>query len=80
MRLETQRLRRQEAMVNGWNSRHPIGSAVKVRMDSGLVMDTSTRSEAYLLGGHTAVVLCIGISGAYSLERVTAREAPEYAG
>lgn len=60
------------AMVNNWNSKHPEGTEVNVRLDNGEVMKSKTRSIAWMLGGHTPVILVEGISGAYALERVTA--------
>lgn len=38
----------------------------------GAVMKSKTRSMAWMLGGHTPVILVEGITGAYALERVTA--------
>lgn len=59
-----------QAMVDHWNKTVPIGTPVQVANDFGKVSDTKTKSEAWLLGGHTPVVLLEGISGGYSLERV----------
>jgi hypothetical protein len=41
-------------------------------MDSGEIRETRTRSEAQVLGGHSAVVWLEGISGCYLLDRVRA--------
>lgn len=62
-----------------WNAANPVGTAVTVRMDSGELRETTTRSEAQILGaepskgyiGHTAVIWLDGISGCYLLDRVT---------
>lgn len=62
----------QEKEVMAWNERYPPGTPVRVRLDSGEVLETKTRSDAQMLGGHTAVVWLDGIAGAYLLERVTA--------
>lgn len=62
----------QQRMVNDWNAAHPIGTSVEVRLDSGEVRVTKTRSAAEMLGGHTAVVWLDGIAGGYLLSRVTA--------
>jgi len=61
-------------MVTDWNTAHPEGTVtpVTVRMDSGATINTTTRSQAWLLGGHTPVILLDGITGSYALERVTA--------
>lgn len=56
---------------------HPEGTPVVVRFDDGTERRTTTRSRPWMLGansqgegGHTAVVLLDGFSGAYALERV----------
>jgi hypothetical protein len=54
-----------------FNAHVPVGSAVYVRKDNGDIQQTATRSEAWVMGGHTAVVLLEGVSGAYLLSRVT---------
>lgn len=59
--------------VSEWNDRYPPGSPVTVRLDSGEMRPTRTRSAAWLLGGHTPVVMLDGIAGCYSLARVMPR-------
>lgn len=59
-----------EADVACWNAAHNVGRDVTVLMDSGEKKTTKTRSEAWLMGGHTAVIMLEGISGCYALERV----------
>lgn len=63
------------SIVEAWNQVVPPGSVVLVVKDGGLTVATVTRSEAYVLGGHTAVVMVEGISGAYALDRVIPRAA-----
>lgn len=55
-----------------WNRANKIGQPVRIRLDSGQVLDTATRSEATMLGGHTAVIWVHDVAGAYALDRVTA--------
>jgi hypothetical protein len=62
-------LRRQ---IERWNSRVAVGTKICVRLDSGEARITTTRSEAYILSGHSAVIMLDGISGCYSLDRVVA--------
>jgi hypothetical protein len=62
-----------QELCDRWNKLHPEGSAVTVTKDDGSKLETTTRSEAWVLGGHTAVIMVVGISGGYSLTRVTAR-------
>jgi hypothetical protein len=57
--------------VNDWNKKHAEGIAVKVKKDNGVEAFTVTTSKAWMLGGHTPVIMLRGISGCYALERVT---------
>ena len=61
----------ENSKVESWNSNNSVGVKVIVTKDDGEV-ETVTRSEAWVLGDHTAVVMVKGISGAYALERVKA--------
>ena len=62
---------KQADAVEAWNKKHPEGTDVSVRRDDGTATVTKTRSPAWLLGGHTAVVMVDGIAGGYLLERVS---------
>lgn len=53
-----------------FNAMNPVGSAVHVRLDNGTSKETTTRTEAQVLMGHSAVVWLHGITGCYLLERV----------
>lgn len=64
-------LESQTRAVHEWNAPHNVGKTVRVRRDDGSVLTTKTRSQAWLLGGHTAVILVDGIAGAFALDRVT---------
>jgi hypothetical protein len=61
-----------QKLVDGWNEKYEVGQAVTVRMDSGELRRTRTRSRAQLLSGHTGVIWVEDISGCYLLERVQA--------
>ena len=63
------------AECSRWNAAHRVGTPVNVKMDNGATVQTTTRSEASILSGHTAVIWLEGISGCYLLSRVTPREA-----
>lgn len=65
--------RNPEAEAKAWNSLHPVGTEVHVTKDDGTVVQTKTRSEAWALMGHTAVVQLEGLSGCYLLDRVKRR-------
>lgn len=66
-----------EAQVKAWNDLHPVGTEVAVTRDNGRVEHTKTRSEAWVLSGHTAVIMVEGISGCYLLDRVKRRAASD---
>lgn len=53
-----------------FNRTVPVGSKVIVTLDDESERETTTTSEAWVLGGHTPVVLLDGIAGAYMLSRV----------
>jgi hypothetical protein len=61
-----------ERQCKAWNDKHPIGKWVRVSLDNGVKRITRTRSAAYVLSGHSAVIFAEGISGCYSLDRVEA--------
>lgn len=56
--------------VDAWNRHRPIGTKVLVRKDDGSVLETTTRSLAWLMGGHSAMIMVEGIAGGYRLDRV----------
>lgn len=60
----------QQTLADEFNRRCPVGGHVNVLRDNGQTLTTRTRSEAQVLGGHTAVVFVEGIAGAYLLSRV----------
>lgn len=62
-----------QSAVDAWNAAHPVGTPVSVRKDGGEIVEGETGSEAWVLGGHSAVVMVTGISGCYLLDRVTPR-------
>lgn len=65
-------LKQLTAAVDGWNEKHPVGTKVMVRLDSGESIKSETTSAAWVIGGHSALVKLQGITGGYALERVTA--------
>jgi len=58
-------------IVEEWNKNYKIGIDVEVMKDDGSTIFTKTMSLAWVLGGHTPVILLEGISGGYALERVS---------
>jgi hypothetical protein len=56
--------------IDLFNSVTPIGTEVIQVLDDGTERRTTTRSEAWMLGGHTPVVMLTGVSGCYALNRV----------
>jgi hypothetical protein len=63
-------LRHAQKKIDAFNAACPIGTLVTVMRDDGTEMDSKTRSEAQLLGGHTPVVWVENLSGCYLLDRV----------
>ena len=72
MAKETQKQTIARLSVENWNLEHPVGSKVDVRLDSGEVKHTTTRSEAYVSHSGHAVIFLVGVSGYYLLDRVSA--------
>lgn len=60
-----------QQQCDAWNAAHPIGTSVVVRKDNGINQQSQTSSEAYVMGGHSAVIFITGISGCYDLNRVS---------
>jgi hypothetical protein len=62
--------------VANWNDHHPVGTPVYYRPIAGEADErpTKTRSEAWLLGGHTAVVMVDGIAGGVAVSHCRPRE------
>ena len=68
---------KQQKLVADWNAAHPVGTPVTryelVRPRGGKTSETTTRSQAWLVGGHTAVVLVDGWSGGVMVEALVPR-------
>jgi hypothetical protein len=60
-----------EKQCADFNRQCPIGTEVHLVDDFGKVSHTRTRSIAWVIGDHTAVVNVEGISGCYDLDRIT---------
>ncbi len=58
-----------EAQIKKFNEKYPPGTLGFLTRDNGSVEPAQTRSDAWIVGGHTAVVLLEGISGGYQLDR-----------
>jgi hypothetical protein len=64
--------KKQQGMIDRWNATVPIGTPCEVRMDDGAIKTLPTRSTAWLMGGHSAMVMLEGISGGFQLQRCKA--------
>jgi hypothetical protein len=64
---------RLQEKVDNWNLLVKVGDEVTVKRDDGSFFDTRTRSEAWVVGGHTPVVCVEGITGCFLLERIKPR-------
>jgi hypothetical protein len=60
-----------QRQCDAFNARCPVGGRVSVRKDDKTAIVTTTRSEAVVLSGHTAVIWVDGIAGGYLLDRVS---------
>ena len=60
-----------ESICGEFNARCPVGTEVHLINDLGQVEHTRTRSEAWVLGGHSPVIMVEGRSGGYDLTRIT---------
>ena len=62
-----------EQTAREWNDNNPIGSPVtRYRLINPLRegMATTTGSEAWVMGGHSVMVMVVGVSGGVLLESV----------
>lgn len=74
--MEKMAKRTMQEKVGEWNAKNLPGINVVVTEDDDTATRTTTRSEAYLLGGHTAVIMLEDRRGAYMLDRVKSENAP----
>ena len=66
-----------EAGASRWNANYPPGTPVtRYRLIEPLrePEETRTRSEAWVMGGHSVMVMVEGVSGGVLLESVVPRE------
>lgn len=62
-----------EAAAAKWNTKHPVGTPVtRYKLIDPLREgnETRTRSEAWVMGGHSVMVMVEGVSGGVLLESV----------
>ena len=63
----------QQKLVDEWNATHPVGTAVtRYALLNPLrePQETKTRSEAWLMSGHTAMDMVEGVAGGVMVESV----------
>lgn len=61
-----------EEAVSEFNRRFPVGSEVMLKKDfEDVPVRTRTRSEAFVMCGHSAVVFLEGVSGCYLTTHVS---------
>lgn len=66
----------QQKLVDEWNTKHPIGTEViRYKLINPLAEPTETKtlSAAWLMGGHTAMVMVKGVAGGVMVESVVPR-------
>ena len=62
-----------QQLVNDWNAQHPVGTRVtRYKLINPLrePTATATRSAAWVMGGHSAMVMVMGVAGGVALESV----------
>lgn len=65
-------VKKMQAECDAFNAANPVGTKVQVMLDGRTEpFDTTTRSEAQILSGHSAVIWLDNVSGCYLLDRVT---------
>lgn len=62
--------RHMQAAIEEYNRAVPIGTEVIVTKDDGKKIRTKTRSAAWVLGGHTPVIMIEGVTGCFLLDRI----------
>lgn len=65
-----------EATAKEWNDAHPVGTSVtryKLVKPLREPVETITRSEAWVMGGHSVMVMVNGQAGGVLLESVQVR-------
>lgn len=66
-----QRAAQAKKIVEDWNSKHPPGTRVtryKLMAPLREGHPTTTITEAWVMGGHSAMVMCQGIGGGVAVE------------
>jgi hypothetical protein len=64
-------IKKLQKQVDEFNNLYRVGSFVHVHKDSGEIVYTTVKTEAQILGGHSAVAWFDGISGCYRVDRVS---------
>ena len=67
-----ERTRSAQAEVDAWNDAHPVGTSVRywTGLREGRGKPSTTRTEASVLGGHTAVVWVVGEPACIALTHI----------
>jgi len=66
-------LARATASCTAWNHHYSVGTKVRVYRilgDESTAIDTTTTSQAWVMGGHSAMVTVHGLSGGHALTHV----------
>lgn len=77
MRIKMPNPVQQMKLVDDWNEKYPVGTPVtRYRLVNPLSepFETETRSEAWLMGGHSAMVMVKGVAGGVMVESVKPRQ------
>lgn len=69
--MTTQKLQIARLQAENWNLKHPVGTAVILKRDSGVEQSTRTRSVAYVTDSGHAACFFEDVSGYYLLDCAT---------
>jgi hypothetical protein len=71
--MKRSNLKKLEEKADAWNVKYPVGTVVtryKLIKPLREGTETKTRSEAWVMGGHSVMVMVEGVSGGVVLESV----------
>jgi hypothetical protein len=62
-----------QELCDDWNASHAVGTPVWLERDDFQIVETSTRSKAYVCDAGAPVIFLDGVRGYYLLHRVSHR-------
>ena len=62
-----------EKQAEKFNAHYTVGQAISLELDDHTMMDSYLESEAWVIGGHSAIAKVAGKSGGWSIHRIHPR-------